>query len=320
MTMASRVRVSAVGRVYAATEERPQCHCVNAVALPDGSLYAARFAGAFETAPDQAILAASLSAGEEDWSEPWVAVDTPGRADGQPVPWLAPDGKLWLFFVTLDATDWTSARILRRVSPDLGRTWDGPVPVVDESGWMLRSRPLLSGDGAVLLPVYEERTRRSAVLRSDDGGEHWARGAVIATPAGNIHPTLLRRRDGALDAYLRSRGRMWRATSHDNGRTWAPAEPTAFPNPDSGFDVIRTRDGALVLAYDDSDSLRTPLRLARSTDEGASWGPLATLEDELAEFSYPILAEDGAGRVHCLYTARRMEIRDAAVDLQGGGR
>ncbi|MBF6557618.1 MAG: exo-alpha-sialidase [Acidimicrobiales bacterium] len=299
-----------------ATEERPQCHCASVVALPDGSLFAAWFAGAFETAPDQAILGATLPAGEERWSAPRELVDTPDRADGQPVPWLAPDGKLWLFFVTLDGVDWTSARLLRRVSPDMGRTWGESMPIVEEPGWMVRSRSLLARDGAILLPAYEERTRRSAVLRSNDGGEHWVRGAAIATPAGNIHPTLLRRRDGALDAYLRSRGRMWRATSDDDGRTWAPAEPTPIPNPDSGFDVIRTRDGALVLAYDDSDSLRTPLRLARSTDEGASWEPLATLEDELAEFSYPVLAEDGAGRVHCLYTARRTEIREATVDLR----
>ena len=316
MTMAARARTSRVGRVHTATGERPHCHCASALVLPDGSLFAAWFAGAFETARDQAILGAVLPAGEEHWSAPWVIVDTPDRADGQPLPWLGPDGRLRLFFVTLDGIDWTSARLFHRVSPDLGRTWGESVPVVEEPGWMVRSRPLLAGDGAVLLPAYEERTRRSAMLRSEDGGASWTRGAAIDTPDGNIHPCLVRRRDGALDAYLRSPGRLWRATSPDDGRTWAPAEPTAIPNPDSGFDLIRTSDGALILAYDDSDRLRTPLRVARSSDDGCSWEPLVTLEDGPAEYSYPVLVADAAGGVHCLYTAARTEIRHAVIELE----
>lgn len=316
IAMERRTDALVVRQVGAATPERPHCHCASVIALPDGSLLATWFAGAYETAPDQAILAARLPAGADGWSKPWVVVDTPDHADGQPVPWLAPDGRLWLFFVTISGIGWATARIRRRVSSDLGDTWGPAVPVTDEPGWMLRSRPLLTADGSILLPAYAERIRRSAILRSDDGGARWERLAPIEAPTGNIHPTLLRRHDGALDAYVRSRDGIWRATSPDDGRSWSLAEPTAIPNPDSGFDLIRGAGGALFLAYDDSDRLRTPLRVARSVDEGASWELVATLEDEPAEFSYPSLAEDAAGRLHCLYTARRIEIRDAVIDVR----
>ena len=67
---------------------------------------------------------------------------------------------------------------------------------------------------------------------------------------GLNQPTIVRRRDGTLLAYLRREGppphRVQLSTSSDNGETWSLAEETRLPNPDSSLEVIALRDGRIV--------------------------------------------------------------------------
>jgi predicted neuraminidase len=90
----------------------------------------------------------------------------------------------------------------------------------------------------------------------------------------------------------------------------------AFPNPNSGIDLIRLRNGHLVLAFNDSPRCRTPLRIALSQDEGCTWACVRTLEDGDGEFSYPALLQTRDGLVHCVYTYRRETIRHAQFSEQ----
>ena len=313
------VAAPAVRPVYRADDRRPLCHCASVIEHVDGALLAFWFAGSYETAPDVAILGARLARGADAWSVAEVVVDTPDRSDGQPVPFRHPDGTLWLFFVTILDRDWTSAVIRRQVSRDDGRTWDRPVTVCDREGRMIRGRPVVLDDGAILLPAYDESPFRSMVLRSTDGGASWTAGEAIETPEGNLHPTLLAGPGAEVTAYLRAPGRIWRAISGDGGRSWRSVEPTELPNPNSGIDVTALPDGSLLLAFDDSERLRTPLRLARSTDDGRTWTRIATIESGAAEFSYPALVVDRDRRVHCLYTAGRTEIRELSFPLDALG-
>lgn len=305
--------------VYRADDRRPFCHCASVVEQPGGALLAVWFAGSYETAPDVAILGARLAPGADAWSAPDVLVDTPELSDGQPVPFRHPDGTLWLFFVTIQGRDWTSAIIRRQVSRDDGLTWDHPVTVCDRPGRMIRGRPLVQDDGTIVLPAYDESTLRSMLLHSTDGGMSWTAGEAIETPKGNLHPTLVAGPGGEVVAYLRAPLRIWRATSPDGGRSWGSVGPTELPNPNSGIDVVELPDGSLLLAFDDSERLRTPLRLARSRDDGRSWQRVATIEAAAAEFSYPTLVVDRDRWVHCLYTARRTEIREASFPLDAAG-
>ena len=55
----------------------------------------------------------------------------------------------------------------------------------------------------------------------------------------------------------------------------------------AGIDVTRLSDGTLVLAYNPSESSRTPLRLSISTDNGATWPLYYDLETAAGEYSYP---------------------------------
>lgn len=311
--------VATIRPVYRADSRRPLCHCASVIEQLDGALHAFWFAGSYETAPDVAILGARLVAGADAWSAAEVVVDTPDRSDGQPVPFRHADGTLWLFFVTILGRDWTSAIVRRQVSRDDGRTWGVPVTVCDRAGRMIRGRPAVLDDGTILLPAYDESPFRSMVLRSTDGGISWIAGAPIETPDGNLHPTLVTGSGSDVTAYLRAPRRIWRADSADGGQSWLSIEPTALPNPNSGIDIAALPDGSLLLAFDDSERLRTPLRLARSTDGGRTWSRIATIERDAAEFSYPALIVDRDRQLRCLYTAGRTEIREFSVALDAVG-
>jgi predicted neuraminidase len=246
-------------------------------------------------------------------------VDTPGRADGNPMLWLDGSQRLWLFYVTIVGEGWDECKVYAKCSPD-GYIWEKPISLREELGWMLRAKPLALADGTVLLPVYDERDWSSHVLLSKAGAP-WRRfGHVLAQQAsqGLIQPALVPLRDGRVRMYLRTGGRggfIWCSDSADGGRTWSYPEPTTLPNPNSGIDVLRLRSGLWLLAYNPSSSHRTPLSLALSGDEGASWQPAATVASGPGEFSYPTLAEDETGTVHLLYTHKRLAIRHCAFEV-----
>src|SRR5207249_10446793 len=89
--------------------------------------------------------------------------------------------------------------------------------------------------------------------------------AEPAKPSGIIQPTIVPLDGGRLRLFARSTrdiGRICTADSSDGGRTWTPAKPTNLPNPSSGIDAVRLRDGRYVLAYNHTTTGRTPLNLA----------------------------------------------------------
>ncbi|MFO7321492.1 MAG: sialidase family protein [Chloroflexota bacterium] len=292
--------------------DRPTAHCGTICALPDGTLLSAWFGGSYETAPDVVILSSRLEPGATAWSEPQVIAEVPYHALGQNVFLPRPDGSLWLFFNVITDRDWTSAQPHMQRSWDNGRTWEPPVRLLDYPGLMFRSKPLVL-PGRIILPAYDENTWQSRMLISDDDGASWRLTEPITTEAGNIHPCLVQRSDGSLLAYLRTGGKggfIWRTESFDGGETWSIATPTGLPNPNSGIDLLRLRSGRLVLAFNNSATLRTPLCVMIG-DEDERWSAMQVIEDERHEFSYPTLLQTEDELLHLVYTYRREHIHYA---------
>jgi len=128
----------------------------------------------------------------------------------------------------------------------------------------------------------------------------------------------VQRGDGSLIAYLRTGeggGCIWQCTSCDHGETWSPCAKTVWPNPNAGIDLIRCHDGVWVLACNPIASGRGVLSLAISRDEGGSWRELPVERELGAEFSYPALLQDRAGRCHLLYTYKRESIKHVEFAL-----
>ena len=85
--------------------------------------------------------------------------------------------------------------------------------------------------------------------------------------AGAVQPSLLRRRDGTLVAYMRDNGpppnRVFVAYSRDDGETWTEAEKTSLPNPGSSVAAL------LCAQASGCSSATTPSRDATSSPSGS---------------------------------------------------
>jgi predicted neuraminidase len=92
-------------------------------------------------------------------------------------------------------------------------------------------------------------------------------------------------------------------------------QATALPNPNSGIDAIRLRDGRLVMVYNNTTSGRTPLNLAVSAT-GEKWTNFHDLETDRGEYSYPALIQARNGDLLLTYTWNRVKIRFVRFPLQ----
>ena len=68
--------------------------------LANGDLYVVFYGGSGEYEEDTAVWGARHRAEEAQWTTPQVIADTPGRSEGNAVVWQAPDGVVWLFYLT----------------------------------------------------------------------------------------------------------------------------------------------------------------------------------------------------------------------------
>jgi predicted neuraminidase len=91
--------------------------------------------------------------------------------------------------------------------------------------------------------------------------------------------------------------------------------PTPLPNPNAGIDGVSLRDGRHLLVYNHSETERTPLNVALSTD-GLNWQDALVLESGQGEFSYPAVIQTADGSVHITYTYRREAIKHVVLSAE----
>jgi len=172
-------------------------------------------------------------------------------------------------------------------------------------GWQPRCKPTVLPTGRILLPLYSDTFSCSLMAISDDGGQTWTESEPLLG-FGNIQPSVLRRTDGTLVAYMRENGvtdQIRVAESRDDGMTWGPVTSLALPNPGSGLDAVRLRNGTWLLVYNDTIKGRHSLAVSRSTDEGRNWPVTRHLERaETGQYHYPAMIQSRDGRVHVVYS------------------
>ena len=141
-------------------------------------------------------------------------------------------------------------------------------------GWMGRNQPLELPSGRILVPLYSDGYDFSLLAITDDGGKTWTSSEPIVS-MGGVQPSLVRKRDGTIVAYMRNNGppprRVIRAESKDDGITWSTPTYTDIPNPGSSMEVTGLRDGLWVLICNDTERDRHSLLVAISDDEGNTW-------------------------------------------------
>lgn len=172
-------------------------------------------------------------------------------------------------------------------------------------GWQPRCKPTQLPSGRLLLPLYSDTYSFSLMAISDDGGQTWTASQPLMG-FGSIQPTVLRRNDGTLVAYMRENGprdRVRVAESRDDGMTWGPIGVNDLPNPGSGLDGIRLASGQWLLVYNDTVQGRNKLAVSLSFDEGRTWTKTRHLENEpTGSFHYPAVTQGADGTIHCVYS------------------
>lgn len=295
----------------------PQCHASTIVELPDGDLLAAWFGGLREGHESVAVWGARRHDGR--WSPPEEWARESGVPCWNPVLFRDARNTIWLFYkVGPSPQSWTGAY---RTSAD-GKTWGTPTYLPAGLLGPIKNKPirLVNGDLVAGTSVESHRAWACWVEISSDEGRTWKKYGPITLPGhpyGIIQPTLWESEPGQLKMLVRSRGPVnfiGEATSSDGGRTWSPARPTALPNPNSGLDAVRMKDGKIALVYNHTARGRTPLNLAFSKDNGKTWGAPLVLEDESGEYSYPAIIQTSDGLLHITYTWRRQRIKHMTVD------
>src|SRR5262249_9589601 len=251
----------------------PSCHASTIVEVEAGRFLAAWFGGRAEGATDVKVWQAHFDGTR--WSAPEVAAEERGVPCWNPVLFRGRAGLLLFYKAGRDPMSWSA--FVRR-SADGGRTW-GPVEQLP-AGLLgpIRSKPIRRADGSILAGTSVESYRAWTcwVERSADDGRTWRRFGPIAVPNhphGIIQPTLLETADRTILALCPSRGlgAVCQAESRDGGETWPAARPLELPNNNSGIDAVRAADGSFYLIYNHTRQGRTPLNLARSTDNGRTW-------------------------------------------------
>jgi predicted neuraminidase len=177
-------------------------------------------------------------------------------------------------------------------------------------GWFTRTHPLELASGRLLVPMYSDGFSYGIMAISDDSGVTWHASEPIVG-AGCIQPSVVRKKDGTLVAYLRDNGpppkRAHISFSKDDGETWAFARDTDILNPGTSLEVVRLRNGDWIMVYNDLENGRHSLVAAVSDDEGATWKWRRHLDGRpdapgTGQYHYPSVIQAKDGAIHVTYS------------------
>jgi alpha-L-fucosidase len=296
--------------------------------LPNNQLICAFFAGQYEKAPDVGIWGANLTLdtdpSEVSWTTPRILIKIPNRSMGNPVWYLTPSGKLYLFFQVLHhgrifPPGWSDASILYTTSSDFGNSWSDPEFLRKMWFWIIRCAMITPQTNKPILPVHREILQYQSMMYINDNLEltgKWKRFGRLKTPKGCLEPSITEFPDGELLCSLRTKDhKIFFSRSLDHGHHWTLPEASEFPNPNSQTCLYVLQSGRCILIFNNATSGRSPLSISYSMDKGKTWSTPKDIENENGkEFSYPSVVQDQDGIIHLTYTHYRTTIRYCRFD------
>lgn len=317
-------------------------HSSSIVELPNGDLFVVWFHGSGErTADDVLVQGTRWVKSRGQWTPRRTLADMPGYPDCNSMVYVDKQKRLWLFWAQIIANQWETAltryqRAGNYDDPDSPPKWDwaGAITIIPRNiaartrevfpdnaaqiklaedkyasrmGWFTRTHPIELPSGRMLLPLYSDGYSYGIMAISDDQGATWY-GSEPIVGAGGIQPSVVRKKDGTLVAYLRDNGpppkRILMSTSKDDGVSWTAATDTDLPNPGSSIEAIALKSGEWLMVHNDTEKDRDSLRVALSDDEGRTWKWSRHLERKLnGRYHYPSVIQAADGSIHVTYSA-----------------
>ena len=194
-------------------------------------------------------------------------------------------------------------------------------------GWMTRAHPCVLGGRRLIVPLYSDGFDFSLMAITDDWGASW----FTSTPLvglGNVQPSLARKRDGTLVAFMRDNGpaphRLQVSTSIDRGESWSRVVDSDRPDPGAGVEVLVLKDGLWLLINNDLEEGRHSLGVSLSEDEGKTWKWTRHLERDTeadiktgaGSYHYPSIIQARDGTLHASYSFHQKK-SDTRLDPTG---
>jgi len=311
----------------------PECHASTVVETSSGMI-AAWFGGTHEKHKDVGIWISHLEEGK--WSHPMEVAN--GIQDESlrypcwnPVLFQTAEGPLMLFYkVGPSPREWWGEM---KTSRDQGFTWSASRKLGESSlGHLIgpvKNKPVQLEDGSILCPSSTERIDNRQTFwqvhfeLTKDMGKSWE----VIGPINDgiefdaIQPSILTYNSGAMQILCRTiQDVISESWSEDEGLSWSPMKATELPNPSAGTDAVSLMDGRQLLVYNHSKRGRQApgrkiLNVAIS-DDGLSWKPVLTLENQKGEYSYPTVIQSADGLVHITYTYDRKSVKYVVLDPQ----
>jgi formylglycine-generating enzyme required for sulfatase activity/predicted neuraminidase len=275
-------------------------------------------------------LAATSGDDGKTWTKPIVIAGPKGTRIGDPLPWIDPKGRLWIFYTQLtkaESAAFKATFAIRTDEPDRERPkWSAPFLVAE--GGILFGKPLVRAGVGWLAPfcingkspwIAETNGKDTGVLLTTDEGAswHWQGGTAMPKELWSFgEATLAPRRDGSVWMVMRTTKGLYESLSGDDGRTWSdPAPMPGFAGTATRAHMRRLASGAFMLIYHDSmkpKPARERLTAWLSDDEGRTW-PHRLLLDERQRVSYPDATQAPDGRIYIAYDHGRYEAGEKQV-------
>ena len=293
------------------------------------------YGGTVEGARDVQVFQATFA--NNIWSEARAIVDPEKvqrdlsryvRKVGNPAVLYWPDGRTWLFFVSVSVGGWAGSSINLLESEDGGETW-GKVRRLITSPFLnlstlVRNSPVFYTDGSIGLPAYHEFLGKfGEILRIDPSGRILDK-KRLSKGKHSLQPVIIPTSEATAIGLMRYAGtppmRLLQFKTTDGGNSWSSASKSSVQNPNSSVDAIHIGEGRVLAAINNSPMSRASLHLAIST-QGKDWNVFHELESEdispvshAYEFSYPSITRDKAGTFHLLYSWNQSHIKHVSFN------
>ncbi|OEC36985.1 Predicted neuraminidase (sialidase) [Pseudomonas cuatrocienegasensis] len=284
-------------------------HSASITGLPEGDLLATWFAGTREGAADVQIRAARFDAASGEWGPEQVlatresteqAVGKRIRKLGNPVISLAPDNRLWLFYVSVSLGGWAGSAINAMVSDDLGATWSAPRQLVTTPflniSTLVRGAPVFHADGSIGLPVYHEFLGKFPEYLLLSANAEVLGKYRIGKGRDSLQPTVVPLDERRAVALLRYAGethhRVLASRTEDAGRTWSTPQPLEPSNPNSSLAAVGRPDGSLLVAMNDLEDGRFRLTLYGTDANLTNWRSYGELDETPNPWGEAVARED----------------------------
>lgn len=210
------------------------------------------------------------------------------------------NGSIALFYLLKNSTE--DCIPMMRISTDEAKTWSDPIKCIqDKKGYFVlnNDRVIQLKDGRLMMAVALHNVPGGEFVNkgdlyayySDDNGETWNSSGKVpnSTDIVTQEPGLIELEDGRVMMYIRASGGVQQLSfSLDRGESWSPIQSSNIPSPLSPATIEKvpsTGDWLMVWNNNDGSDInlkgkRTPLTVAISNDEGASWEYVKNIEND----------------------------------------